>query len=546
MWGLFLAAATTCVPPAHAIVTEVFYDAIGDDTGNEFVELFNPTAATLSLAGARLEAGDGAGPDRWSLRWSGTGEDSIPAGARFVIGGARVSPAPQRLVVLDLQNGPDAVRMVWPDGASEVVGYGALAYPEYSCGAPAADVAAGLSLSRMPDDADLGSNALDFRAAAPSPGRENQPRRDLALLPGSLALDPERPDAGGSARLTGRIVNRGRDWVATSDVAITLDVEPLDGPGGSATTSQEPWASPGLSPGDTLGFALDLAALPAGKQRLWVDLAVVADGNPDDDRDSLRARFGPGPLALTEIQFHPADGEGEWVEVRNQSALPLDPAAFTLADRGSTRGVPSEGLGPLAPDSLAVFAQDRLALLGARPELDPNRVWRVSPWAALNNTDDDAGIADIATLREADDVVSDRVPYRASGVPAGVPIERRDGLWQPSLDPRGSPLQPPRALPPVAGHFALSPARVGPTGSLHLEWSLPWPRARVSVTLYDLNGRRVATLLPEISTAGRGVRDLSLGAAPPGFFWASLQALAESGGERLTETRALRVVAPAP
>jgi hypothetical protein len=37
-----LAAALSCAPASHPIVTEVYYDAPGDDTGQEFVELWNP------------------------------------------------------------------------------------------------------------------------------------------------------------------------------------------------------------------------------------------------------------------------------------------------------------------------------------------------------------------------------------------------------------------------------------------------------------------------------------------------------------------------
>ena len=52
---LFLAAAA-CAPPFHALISEILYDAAGDDTGREFVELFNPQPIALPLAGARLEA----------------------------------------------------------------------------------------------------------------------------------------------------------------------------------------------------------------------------------------------------------------------------------------------------------------------------------------------------------------------------------------------------------------------------------------------------------------------------------------------------------
>src|SRR6185295_7393006 len=176
------AGAGPCVSPGHPLIAEVLYDAVGDDTGHEFVELFNATALPASLAGVRLEAGDGSGPGRWSLRWTGLAADSIAAFGRFVVGGAQVVPAPDAIAALDLQNGPDAVRLVWPDGAVEVVGYGVHDFAEYFCLAPALDAPSGQSLARIPDDADLGGNAADLKPATPSPGAPNQSRRDLALL----------------------------------------------------------------------------------------------------------------------------------------------------------------------------------------------------------------------------------------------------------------------------------------------------------------------------------------------------------------------------
>src|SRR5215468_9801964 len=104
--------AGACAPASHPLISEIFYDAIGDDTGLEFVELFNPSSAARPLAGARLEAGDGAGPGRWTLRWTGGATDSVPALGRFVVGGAGVVPPPQAIAALDIQNGPDAVRVV--------------------------------------------------------------------------------------------------------------------------------------------------------------------------------------------------------------------------------------------------------------------------------------------------------------------------------------------------------------------------------------------------------------------------------------------------
>ena len=132
--------------------------------------------------------------------------DTLAAHARFVIGGALVTPPPDRLVNLDLQNGPDAVRLVWPDGASEVLGWGDLTFDEYHCGAPAPDVPSGRALARIPEDAGDADNRTAFREGDPTPGAANVRRRDAALVPHALALEPEQPAVGAEAVLALRAV----------------------------------------------------------------------------------------------------------------------------------------------------------------------------------------------------------------------------------------------------------------------------------------------------------------------------------------------------
>jgi hypothetical protein len=532
--GVLAVAAALCAPAGRPIVAEVYYDAVGDDTGHEFVELYNPGAVTWSLAGVKLEAGDGAGPARWATRWTGSAADSIAPGSRFVIGGALVTPPPQAVVELGLQNGPDAVRLVWPDGAAEVVGYGALAYPEYFCGAPALDVASGQSLARLPDDAANGSNALDFAPATPSPGRANRPRRDLALVRGALVLDPEQPPAG-SATLAGVVFNRGADPVAANTAALACSAATAALAAGVIDRD--------LAPGDSTRWSLALAALPPGKLRLVARITAPGDDAPENDADTLLARVGPGPLEITEIQFHPAAGEGEWVEVRARGE-PADPAAFTLGDRGDGRGVPAGGAGAIAPESLAIYAQDRAALLLRYPALDATRVWQVTPWAALNNSDDSTGIADAVIVRDADGTRSDRVDYSSAGVPTGVPIERSaGGAWGPSGDPAGTPLAPPRPRAPAAAHvvFAMAPRRLRAGEPLELTWSLPWDEARVAIEIFDLAGRRVATPLAETGGPGAGHRLWPAGSLAPGVYRLAFRAAPRGREEWQVETRALRV-----
>jgi hypothetical protein len=536
---LLLRVLALCAPSSHAVIAEVLYDAVGDDTGVEFVELYNPTAADLPLAGARLEAGDGAGAGRWSLRWTGATGDVIAAHGRFVIGGARVLPPPNAVVSLDLQNGPDAVRVTWPDGAGEVVGYGALGFAEYFCGTPAADVPSGQSLARVPDDADLGSNALDFRAAAPSPGRANQPDRDVAVVPGALALSTEQPSELEAFECTARVTNRGAQGLERGEVTVAVERGDDAGPAiGSAVLDRT------LAPAETTAVRVPIAGLASGKLVLRARALLAGDEAPENDADSLRVRVGEGPLRVTEIQFHPAAGEGEWIEVQNRTHAPLDPAGFVAGDRHEAAGVPSEGAGDIAPDSLAVFAQDRAALRSHFPALDSLRVWQVRPWASLNNSDDSVHVADIVMLREADGTPCERVPYSSAGIPAGATLEWLDaGVWQPSSEPDGTPLAGPRTLPALATHLALTPRRMrgGAGASTTVAWSLPWPRATIGVELFDLAGRRVRQVLPETDVVARGERIWRPDDLPAGVYVMVLSARETGGSATLASSQPLRI-----
>jgi hypothetical protein len=531
-----LAGVVACAPAGRPIVSEVYYDAIGDDTGWEFVELYNPQARAYSLSGLKLEAGDGAGPGRWTLRWTGGPNDSIAAGARFVIGGAKLTPVPDAVVTLDLQNGPDGMRVVWPDGVSEVVGWGALAYPEYSCGEPAVDVASGQSLARVPDDADLGSNALDFRAAEPSPGRANRPAIDLAVCTHTLSLMPEQPDPGGGITVSVSVLDRG-----ASAVGAGLDTLWLEG---DALAAPIALALPAMASGETLAVSQAALAGAPGRRMLVARLLAAGDADGANDADTLAVRLGPGPLEVTEIQFHPASGEGEWVEVRNRSSDVLALTSFTFSDRNDGRSSVRDSV-VLAPDSLALLAQDRAALLALFSGLDALRVASVSPWPSLNNTNGEGGIADVVTVREKSGLPSDRVAYSASGVPAGATLEKRNGAWAPSPLAGGTPLAPPRVPIPGASGLAAEPRRLALADpETRLAWQLPWSEAHVSVALYDMEGRHIASLLDDVPSTGTGERVVRLEGAGPGVY--AIVLTARSSRESLVRSTLVRITGTRP
>src|SRR5262249_1232569 len=152
-------------------------------------------------------------------------------------------------------------------------------------------------------------------------------------------------------------------------------ISPLDSP------------APALAAGETTAVAVTLASMREGRGAIAARVTLAGDEAPANDVDTLLARVGPGPLEVTEIQFHPAANQGEGVEVRNRTREALDLDPFEVGDRSGAAGVIEPGAA-LLPDSLAVLAQNPGALLAAYPALDFTRVRKVTPWAALNNTDD--------------------------------------------------------------------------------------------------------------------------------------------------------------
>lgn len=534
--SILLTAALSCAPAEHPLLTEVYYDAPGDDTGFEFVELWNQEPSVKSLNALRIEAGDGAGPGRWTVKWTGGPGDSIGAGRRFVVGGARVAPSPDRVATLDLQNGPDALRLVWPDGTVEVLGWGAHDFDEYHCGTPAADVAGGQSLARLPEGASTGSNAGDFRAAEPSPGSPNQRTRDAALVRHRLLLEPEQPDPAGSATLTLLLTNLGASTWSEGEARVAVTSELLALPVDAV--------APAVAAGETAQVRVTLATLRAGRGAVVARVTLTADEAPPNDADTLMMRVGPGPLAVTEIQFHPTAAEGEWVEVRNVSGEELSLDAFKFGDRAGAAGRIEPGVS-LSPDSLAVLAQDPTALLVAHPALDAARVRRVTPWAALNNSDDASGIADQVLLAESDGVPVERVSYSAGGIAAGVTLERDGQTWRPAVSAGGTPLAPPRPAEPVPGGFRVHPRRLHGSGdTVQFAWELPWESARVTLELYDLDGRRTRRLAGPVPSGAHGERPVTLDALAPGVYLAVLRAESDEGS--LTRVTALRVEGARP
>ncbi|HMB71440.1 MAG TPA: hypothetical protein VKU85_19180, partial [bacterium] len=224
----------------QAVLNEVYYDPAGADGGYEFVEIVvaEGAATPLPLAGWRLETGNGATPGQWRLAWEGDDRDTLTA-APLVLGESGVEPPPWVVLDLDLQNGPDACRLVAPDGSADVLGWGEELDPLLREGRAAPDVPSGRSLARRPDGLDTQDNQRDFTAADPSPGAFNSPDREWVVL--STDWPPQELEPGASWEFRFTVRNTGRQaW--TEPLLVDCAVHP-----GELLASASP--EPALAPG---------------------------------------------------------------------------------------------------------------------------------------------------------------------------------------------------------------------------------------------------------------------------------------------------------
>ena len=186
--GAALALVLLGAAPASAlpVISEVFYDAVGSDDGQSFVELYGAAGTSLdALVIEGMNGADGAVTHTLTLTGSFGADGLFVVADRTSAGTTLVSDA-DLLLDFDFQNGPDAVQLRNAAGVLDALGYGVFAAGEVNAGegAPAVDPPAGQSVARRFVNVDTNDNAADFLASAPTPGAAALPEPTGAALLG--------------------------------------------------------------------------------------------------------------------------------------------------------------------------------------------------------------------------------------------------------------------------------------------------------------------------------------------------------------------------
>ena len=476
---------------ARVVINEVCYDPEGTDEHKEWLELYNAGTSDVDLAGSRIYYAGSS----YQLAYSFS--HFILRPGRFVLLGGLDVPHTHFTCNLSFQNGgeaSDAICFVNADSSyTDTVIYdqpNTNNLPDDS-GLPAVqfapDVPSGYSLARVADGYDSDNCLVDFCAEAnPSPGTFNNRYVDYGLS--SARLEPYEDQQMLSFYVCNRSAFSSQDFAELKiwqmdSLLQELSIEPI-----------LPWDS-----------LLVQVLVEAEHVSLQINLVLPHDPNSENDHCQVSSiALELAEPIINEVFAAPLSGKQEWLEVY-QEAVPRTQGSYVILDAVGNR---SPFTLPAYPGYF-VLCSDSQAFLQDFPDCPSSRVIQCSPWASLNNSGDELYLfcEDLSTL-------IDSMSYTASQIQSGKSLERHvdeqdNVIWKSSVNPLGaSPAQENTMihLPDQEQRLLLSgsPLNVHAAESLVLSFSLPDDPSRVSCSVFDLAGRKVASLADNQSIPARG------------------------------------------
>lgn len=518
------------------VINEVYYDHPGVDGGWEFIELFNPGDVEADCSGLSLEQVDGAsGSVR--LLWRAPAGSALGAGCCLLAAGSEYGPAPGFELEGRIENGPDAVRLLRGSAVIDCVGYGGASLAPCE-GRPFPRVIPGRSIARRPDGFDADDNAADLVEAAPTPGRRNFHRLDIAL-------DCSRSDllccAGAPALLPLSVRNAGLERFAAAAMILASRS------GTEAAIEFRRAVELDLGPDESVDLDLTIPSVGAGGALVAV-IDAPGDGDPLNDTILVDLRLSPGAIVISEIMYRPWPEEGEWVELYCRSDAGMDLSGWTLGDdSGGGGAIPAATV--IAAGGYLVVAQDPAGFEVRRRRVPCPVTGTVSGWPRLNDAEDGVW-ADVVGLRDASGAIVDMVPYPAlCGREYGRSLERVSidacgpapgGVVQRCLDPGGATPGAPNSVDaprrPGAGLLA-EPNPFGRSrhGAVRVTAGLRTGEEAFGARVLDIDGALVRHLAggpsgaPVVSFLWDGLDDDGV-PAPVGIYVCVVEFMTRGGG----------------
>jgi len=508
------------------------YDPEGTDSPNEFVEIVNTGGAAVDLTGWKLadrySTDDLFGeqlilaPNQYAIILEGDYDLATGIYQNLLTAGALILFVGDNTIGNRLNNTGDSLTLI--NSLGEVLDAVGWQNP----------ITPGYSLEKvLLDSCDWPNNWRPSHHLLGTPGRLNSVTGEEVDL--AITELTGRPSSTASFDLTTTVANRGVRAAA-----------------GVLYADEQMVAQVSIAPAESLQVSFTWTTPPyfLGRYRLSLYLHNEADFDTSNNRREIALSIPAPPLAIiiNEIMYAPLAGEPEWVELVNISPAEINLDQWTFGDTAGSLTFPERHLP--AGEYLVVTGDEAWA------ERQQQGAFSVHPdFPRLNNT------GDILTLVDATGVAVDRVDYTKLPTPStGRSLERvshsalsQDPFsWVASPAARGHTggIENAATAPGEAVVLTLSPNPLpvnGPESILTMTYATPFVSANLQITLYDLAGRRLATLFNEGPVAGAGAiewnaRTLDSVLFKTGQYVLVLQAGDAGSGQRWEKTARLILI----
>ncbi|WP_268807261.1 Ig-like domain repeat protein [Bryocella elongata] len=316
----------------------------GAPYSNDYIEIYNPTSAAISLAGLSVQYASSTG-----TAWQATplGSSSLAAGQYFLVQEAKGSgtfaalPTPDATGTINLSgttgkvalvNSTTALSGACPmDGVLDLVGFGTANCYSGSGDAPTLSNSTAALRSSYTNN-----NSADFTAATPNP-RNTSYGSSSAGISAAGAANPSTVTSGGSTLLTVTVT----PGTAPSSTGITVTAD-LSGIGGSATQAFYDDGTHGdVTAGDNV-FSFSTTAISATSKTYSLS-ASVADTQLRNATASIGLTVN---LPASNVAIHVIQGQ------KSLTATTVSPyAGQTVTTQGIVTGVSTAGFFIQTPDS---------------------------------------------------------------------------------------------------------------------------------------------------------------------------------------------------
>ncbi len=499
-----------CITPldmqAVVVLSEVMFDPAGDESTDEFVELYNDAALPVQLAGWTIS--DGEGID--TLVSTGEGLTAAPR---------------QYILILDpdyIEDGSISYDGLVPENALIVTiggnNFGSRGFSNSSGESVSLRNASGSLVgeyiystgneSGHSDEkirvtaGDDSVNWHDSESPLGTPGFRNSvtpPDRDLGIL--SINFVPDYPPIGSAYQISVLIKNLGLQPLGAT-LSLSAD---SSGDGQLSLIRRTELAT--IAAGDSTSITDSTTMPDTGIEQLRADLEITDEDSNNNTMTVLASSEAiEAGLRINEIQYAPVTGRAEWIELAVAGTLPVSTRGIKMSDGQGTDDTTARVQLPdwvLQAGEFAVVSTDSAVLLENMPfearvaVLNPSDV-------TLNNNGDS-----ILIFTPSGEIL-DRVDYRPNwgADESGVSLERVSlasatnvaSNWGSSVDAQGS--TPGRVnsrsilQPQSTPSLSVSPSPFTPNGDgvddvTEILYSTSFMDGYVTIKIFDAHGRLV-------------------------------------------------------